>query len=110
METASHRYFYLDDVPSTQLLVNPGFENSISKATGWTTQAGGCCLSYAIQIIASTSHSDSNCLQYQCGPENSYSFFGQYFTATMGHTYNISYYLEVTGSGAQPTFYAVNVY
>ncbi|CAF4559870.1 unnamed protein product [Rotaria socialis] len=117
METDNHRYFFLDDVSvvdvtatATQLLDNPGFENSTTTATGWTLQAAGCCNANAVQIITTGCHSGTNCVQYQCGPEVTYSFFGQDFAATIGHTYSISFYLKATGTGGQPTFCAVNVY
>ncbi|CAF1526406.1 unnamed protein product [Rotaria magnacalcarata] len=117
METDNHRFFYLDDVsvvditvPGPQLLDNPGFENSTTIVNGWILEAAGCCNSNAVQISTTGCHSGTNCVQYQCGPEITYSFFGQYFTATISHTYNISYYLKDTGTGGQPTFCAVNVY
>ncbi|CAF2066524.1 unnamed protein product [Rotaria magnacalcarata] len=117
METDNHRYFFLDDVsvvdvsaPGTQLLDNPGFENSTTTANGWTLEAAGCCNSNAVQIITTGCHSGNNCVQYQCGPEVTYSFFGQDFAATIGNTYNISFYLKATGTGGQPTFCAVNIY
>ncbi|CAF4242449.1 unnamed protein product, partial [Rotaria magnacalcarata] len=117
METDNHRYFFLDDasvvdvsVPATQLLSNPGFENSSTTATGWDQVGASCCSQNATQIINSSCNSGSNCLRYQCGPELTYSFIGQHFTATPGHTYNISFYLKATGTGGQPTFCDVNVY
>ncbi|CAF3325868.1 unnamed protein product [Rotaria socialis] len=113
----NHRYFLLDDVsvvdvsaPATQLLSNLGFENSSTTATGWNQVGASCCSSNATQIITSSCNSGSNCVRYQCGPELTYSFFGQHFTATPGLTYNISFYLKATGTGGQPTFCDVNVY
>ena len=115
-EMGSHRQFYLDDVSvvdvnatNTQLLVNPGFENSTLTLTGWTVQTG-CCNSNAAQVITSSCYSGSNCLVYFCGLANIFSFLGQSFTATVGHTYSISYYLKTSGTGNQPTICAVSVY
>ena len=116
-ETDNKRTFWLDGVsvvdtttPGVQLLVNPSFENSTSDLTGWTVQQG-CCNSAAAQINHTSCINGSNCLQYLCGPENTFSFIGQNFTTVLGHNYNISYYLKtsVSGGTSQPTWCTVSI-
>jgi hypothetical protein len=114
-EMDNHRQFTLDGVsvvditaPSGQLLNNPSFENSTATPTGWTVQQG-CCNSIAVLINTTACISGTNCLQYFCGPENTFSFLGQSFNAIVGHVYNISYYLKTSGTGGQPTLCTVSI-
>jgi hypothetical protein len=109
-ENDNHRQWWLDGVsvvdvtsPSGNLLSNPSFENSSTAITGWNLQQG-CCNANAANINTSGCIVGNNCLNFFCGPELTFSFIGQYFTAIVGHIYNISYYLKTSGTGGQPTF------
>ncbi len=115
-ENDNHRQWWLDGVsvvdvtsPSGNLLSNPSFENSSTAIPGWSIQQG-CCSSSAANINTSGCAVGNNCLNFFCGPELTFSFIGQYFTAVVGHVYNISYYLKTGGSGGQPTFCDVGVW
>jgi hypothetical protein len=98
---------YLDGIsvvdisaPSIQLLNNPSFENSTSAVTGWTIWCTSSCQSSGDggQITTSGCHSGSgsNCYTDRC--DAGYDFLGQSFSATIGHSYNISFWLYKSGS------------
>jgi hypothetical protein len=99
-------YNYLDDVsvvdnsaPSIQLLNNPSFENSTTNLTGWTAwcaTAAVCGTGFPGTIIHNSSCHSGNCYIDHCHQPN-YDFLVQAFPATIGHTYNISFWLLETG-------------
>jgi hypothetical protein len=113
--SVSTAYNYLDDVsvvdnnaPSIQLLNNPSFENSTSNLTGWTTW---CVLTqcsngagYPGRVLANSTCHSGNCYIDHCHQTN-YDFLVQSFPATIGDTYNISFWLQQTGTGTAK-FYA----
>jgi hypothetical protein len=111
----NQRQWWLDGVsvidttaPAGNLLDNPSFENSSTAVTGWYIEQG-CCNANALNINTSGCALGNNCINFFCGPENKYSFIGQYFTAIIGHIYNITYYLKTSGSGGQPTFCDISI-
>jgi hypothetical protein len=97
-------YNYLDSVsvvdnsaPSIQLLDNPGFENSTaSPPTGWTTWCTSACGGGAGQVGTINCYS-GNCYVDHC--QSGYDYLAQSFSATIGHTYTISFWLKQTGGG-----------
>jgi hypothetical protein len=103
-------YNYLDDVsvvdtsaPSIQLLQNPSFENSTSTLTGWVTWCASACGSGSQGQVTTTGCYSGNCYVDHC--QNNYDYLAQSFSATIGHTYTISFWLyQVPAPGAR--FYA----
>jgi hypothetical protein len=99
-------YTYLDSVsvvdnnaPSIQLLNNPGFENSTSNITGWTSwcsTTANCGAGNTGQILANSTCYSGNCYMDHC--QNSYDFLAQSFLAKMGDTYTISFWLQQVGT------------
>ena len=102
---------YLDDVsvvdksaPSIQLLDNPSFENSTSTLTGWATWCtSGCGSSNAGQVTRSLCNTN-NCYVDHC--QTVYDYLIQSFSATVGHTYTISFRLQQLTLGTVSKFYA----
>jgi hypothetical protein len=100
-------YNYLDDVsvvdnsaPSIQLLNNPSFENSTTTLTGWTTWCGNttyCGVGFPGQVVANNSCHSGNCYYDHC--RTNYDYLAQSFSATIGHIYTISFWLQQTGTG-----------
>ena len=77
---------YLDDVsvidniaPTTELLINPGFENSTAVITGWTKQCASSC----------TTSGDGG-----------YVYLSQTFSVIVGHNYTVSFWLYKSNGGA----------
>jgi hypothetical protein len=104
-------YSYLDDVsvvdtnaPSTQLLNNPGFENS-TTLNGWTTWCGNttyCNPGFAGQILSNNTCHSGHCYYDHC--RTNYDYLTQSFPATIGEPYTISFWLQQVGTSAK--FYA----
>ncbi len=104
--TYSTDYNYFDNVsvvdnnaPSIQLLNNPGFENSTSNVTGWTSWCSttvNCGAGNTFQVLTTSTCYSGNCYMDHC--HNSYDFLAQSFPATMGDTYTISFWLKQTGT------------
>ncbi len=102
---------YLDEVsvvdtsaPTIQLLNNPGFDNSTSTLTGWVTWCtSGCVTNQECQVITGGSCHSGNCVYDFC--QNNFDYLAQSFLATIGHTYNISFWLQQAG-GPAGKFYA----
>jgi hypothetical protein len=109
--TGTTGYNYLDDVSvvdnsasSIQLLDNPSFENSTSNLTGWTTWCTSACgTGYPGRVLANSSCHSGNCYIDHCHTD--YDYLVQSFSATIGHNYTISFWLQQTGTGVM-TFYA----
>jgi hypothetical protein len=110
-------YSYLDDMsvvdnsaPLIELLDNPSFENSTSiPPTDWITWCSSTCSGSSVVSIYSTSSCHSfpgNCYVNHCyvGPD----FLGQSFSATIGHSYTISFWLQQQGGGAACLYVDVN--
>jgi hypothetical protein len=84
-------YSYLDNVsvvdnnaPSIQLLNNPGFEDSTSNITGWTSwcsTTANCGAGNTGQILANSTCYSGNCYMDHC--HTNYDFLAQSFLATM---------------------------
>jgi hypothetical protein len=110
--TGGSAYNYLDDVsvvdnsaPSMQLLNNPSFENSTSTLTGWTTWCTSSCTGgFPGTIINNSSCYSGNCYIDHCRQPD-YDYLDQSFSATIGHTYTISFWFQQTGTGTMK-FYA----
>ncbi len=106
-ETDGTHTFYLDTVsvvdnsmPSIELLSNPNFENSTINATDWIEPCETTCTS---QIVSGSqcSRSSGNCFMAFCTVDNySISFLSQSFMATIGHTYTISFMLNLAGNSS----------
>ncbi|CAF1385173.1 unnamed protein product [Adineta ricciae] len=107
---------YLDGIsivdtatPGTQLLTNPSFESSTSvPPTGWVAWCTYTCdTGTSGQIVTNSSacqpNSGNHCFWNRC--THGYEFIGQKFTAVVGHTYNVSFWLEIT-AGSTSQFYA----
>jgi len=93
-----------NSAPGIQLLNNPGFENSTTALTGWTTWCtSGCGTGNAGKILTNSSCYSGNCYLDHC--QGSYDFLAQSFSATVGHNYTISFWFQQTGGGNMK-FYA----
>jgi hypothetical protein len=99
-------YSYLDNVSvvdnsasSIQLLNNPGFENSTSSPTGWVQWCQSACGSGYGQVINNSTCYSGNCYVDHCQNMNYFDYLAQSFSATIGHTYTISFWLKQTGGG-----------
>ena len=105
--TGSQSYVYLDSVSvvdyaalSTELLDNPGFDNSTSGPTGWGTwcaTAANCNTGFQGRILANSTCRTGYCYFDHCRPNNDYVY--QTFPAVIGHIYKISFWVQLTGSG-----------
>ena len=89
--------------PSVQLLANPGFDNSTGAFSGWDEWCvSGCTGSNQSppgKGIGSGCQSGS-CLSLSCGTgPNTPLLVGQSFSATLGHVYTISFWLQYSGGG-----------
>ncbi len=101
---AGNDYNYLDSVsvvdnsaPSIELLANAGFDNSTSSPpTGWTTWCTSACGGGAGQVNTTNCRS-GNCYVDHC--QTGYDYLIQSFSATIGHSYRISFWLQKTGGG-----------
>lgn len=111
-ETDSSRRWRLDGVsvvsvsaPGSQLLQDPSFESSATTMTGWN-ETTICCGSNSIFVGDPSSGAGfscadgTNCLRFDCNPSNGFGFVSQSFSATVGTTYVISYYLRAYSSGS----------
>jgi hypothetical protein len=102
----SSDYNYLDDVsvvdnsaPSIQLLQNPNFQNSTTTPTGWTqwcATVANCGTGFPGTIISNSSCYTNNCYIDHC--HTNYDYLVQSFSATIGHTYTISFWLQQVGA------------
>lgn len=105
-EIDNNRKWRLDTVsvtdviaPGTQLLQNPNFENSSSTFTGWNETEVSCGGSSAAQIETNSGSCESLwCFRFDVTCSGASGFLSQTFTAIIGHTYTISYYLRSSGN------------
>ncbi|CAF5025753.1 unnamed protein product, partial [Rotaria sp. Silwood1] len=108
-EHDSNRYFFLDSVsivdqsaPSIQLLKNPDFESSSTQPTDWVLWCTSTCKG-SQKVIESGSEcylSTGNCIQDDCNGDNSIDLIAQSFTASIGNTYTVSFWVRSDGSGS----------
>ncbi len=109
--TSGAGFSYLDDVSvvdnnasSIQLLNNPGFENTTSNLTGWATWCiSPCTGGYPGKVITNSSCHSGSCYIDHC--RSNYDYLVQSFSATIGHTYTISFWLQQFGT-TTTKFYA----
>lgn len=94
-------YLSIDDVsvtananPGIQLLNNPGFENSSSSAVGWTPWCRSTCTAGILGNVSSLGCRTSICFISGCGGAGAEEYLGQTFPATIGQTYNISFWFQ----------------
>ena len=112
----SNKDWFVDNVSiietggtGTNLLRNGNFENGSS--TGWN--GSPCSSSCSADIITSTSclGGSGRCYNNACTPATNIQFLEQYFTTTIGMTYNITFWLLRGGSGiSSGTVMLVNVF
>ena len=108
-------YITLDDVsvidiayPSIQLLNNPGFENSTTVPTHWTVWCSASCNSGSAGGVANSGCRIGRCYVSQCSG-GGVDYLGQAFSATIGHTYTISFWSQRV-KFASTSNNAVNLY
>ena len=105
---------YLDNVsvvdtsaPSVQLLRNPSFENSTLAPTGWSSWCSSSCTKtgdgHSITNSGCQPLSGIYCIISQC--KDGYNYLGQSFSAIIGRTYSISFWV-FKGGGPAGKFYA----
>ena len=99
----SNKDWYIDSVsivPSTggsNILINGNFESGPS--VGWQVLS---CSSSCYAVIATSVKclgGSGSCYNNACTPTTNIQFVEQYFTTTIGATYNISYWLLKGGAG-----------
>lgn len=105
-------YFFDDvsivniDIPNTQLLKNPSFENSTTVVNYWNTWCTDTCSNSNIKIDTNSKcHlSTGTCLKISC--RNSITFISQSVSTVIGRTYTISYWLSTRAcNDARNQFY-----
>jgi hypothetical protein len=99
-DASSAMYIALDDVsvvdiafPSIELLNNPSFQNSSSGPTGWTQWCSYTCGSGTAGNVTSTGCRTGRCYASKCN-SGGLDYIGQAFAATIGRTYNISFWSQ----------------
>ncbi len=110
--SASHVYIALDNVSvvdtansSVQLLVNPNFADLALNLTGWTIMCSISCTGVTGGTIITTNCLADNCFRSEC--TTGHEYLVQSFSATVGHTYNISFWSQRVkyGGGGSATLY-----
>ncbi len=90
--------------PTVQLLDNPSFENITSNLTGWTTWCQSTCTGTNDegQLTNSGCHSGSGTYCFQDHCQSGMDFLGQSFSAIIGHTYTVSFWIyQIVGPAAR---------
>ncbi|CAF3537037.1 unnamed protein product [Rotaria sp. Silwood1] len=118
-QNENNRKYYLDtasvvdnSASTTQLLKNPGFESSTTTLTDWVQYCTSTCGSGSTPGTISTGSncylSTGSCYVDNCYASAGIDFLSQTFTATVGHTYTVSFRLVLGGSGTTTAnrFYA----
>jgi hypothetical protein len=112
-----HVYLALDNVSvvdtanlSVELLVNPNFANLTLNLTGWTIMCSTSCTGGTGGTIITTNCLADNCFRSECN--SGHEYLVQSFPATVGHTYNISFWSQRvkylnTGSGAATLYVGI---
>ena len=105
-----HDFYLLDTVsvvdvtlPLQQLLDNPGFDNSTGAFSGWDQWCASGCTGGTQTPPAddiTTGCQSGRCISINCGTGGSTPLLlGQSFSATIGHVYTISFWLQYSGGG-----------
>jgi hypothetical protein len=93
---------------SGELLDNPGFDSSSGAFDGWNQWCGTSCgntqSSPAIALSGGSCHSGT-CISIYCGSGTDVALLGQYFSATIGDVYNISFWLIYASGGPAGNIY-----
>lgn len=114
-QNENNRQYYLDNVsivdnnsPSIELLQNSNFENSTTVATDWAQWCTNTCSGHPGVITSGSNCYSGNCFDDNCYASSGIDFIGQSISATMNHTYTISFMLKLGGSGTTTAnaFYA----
>lgn len=102
---------YLDDVsvvdssaPNVELLDNSSFDNSTSVLTGWMTWCQSTCTGSSDegQVTSSSCHTGSGTSCYIDHCQNGMDYLAQSFSATIGSTYIISFWIyQIVGPAAK---------
>lgn len=108
IQTENNRVYYLDKVsvvsinqPGTELLQNGNLESTTMPPTDWSSFCSSTCGSSPDTMVNSTYcyPSYSNCYKGKCPGPTGIEFLGQSFTASIGTTYTVSFWLIEDGSG-----------
>jgi hypothetical protein len=116
VDASSSMYILVDDTSvvdmtdsSVQLLNNPSFDNSsTTPPVGWDTWCSGSCISGYGGTVVTSGCRTGNCYKSQCRPGGTHDYLVQNFPATMGRTYNISFWfrrVNATNGGGTATLY-----
>ncbi|CAF5145748.1 unnamed protein product [Rotaria magnacalcarata] len=102
-------------LPSVQLLENPSFENSTTKATDWLVWCAYTCTGGAgAQVTWGTNCylSIGNCFLVDCPDTGSGAivYLGQSFSATIGSTYKIDFWLRMAYGGGSTSSTLFNAF
>jgi hypothetical protein len=97
--TGAGKIGYLDDVSivdtnasNSEMLINGGFENG--SLVGWQVLCSSNCGGASSGSLSTTScNTGSYC--YTDGCKNGLDFVRQLFTATIGHIYTLSFWIQV---------------
>jgi hypothetical protein len=102
----NNRQYYFDHVSlvatndtTTELLINPNFDNSTTNLTGWNPVCTSSCGGYPGVISSSVNCFNASCYMDNCRAISGIDFLEQTFSAIIGQTYTISFMLILTGSG-----------
>ncbi|CAF3307053.1 unnamed protein product [Rotaria socialis] len=111
---STNRIFYLDSVSvvdttnsSIELLQNPGFDNSSTALFDWLLWCSSTCGGSGGQLISSSCLS-GNCFQDACSGGTDYLL--QTFSATIGSTYTISFWLKRSGAGGATGSFSIGIF
>ncbi|CAF1948315.1 unnamed protein product, partial [Rotaria magnacalcarata] len=114
--------YFLGDVsvtlissPSIQLLANPNFDNSTTIATDWLVWCAYTCTGGAgAQVTWGTNCylSIGNCFLVDCPDTGSGAivYLGQSFSATIGSTYKIDFWLRIAYGGGSTSSTLFNAF
>ncbi|CAF2063211.1 unnamed protein product [Rotaria magnacalcarata] len=102
-------------LPSVQLLENPSFENSTTIATDWLVWCAYTCTGGAgAQVTWGTNCylSIGNCFLVDCPDTGSGAivYLGQSFSATIGSTYKIDFWLRMAYAGGSTSSSLFNAF
>jgi len=107
-DSSGQRAWFLDTVSvvafivnATELIQNPGFENSSTTLTDWTQYCTNTCLNGSATAgqVYSSANSSNNFYVDHCYGVGAIDFLSQTFPTTIGHLYRISFRILDYGSG-----------
>jgi hypothetical protein len=88
-------------LPLTQLLVNPGFDDSVGAFNAWDEWCANGCTGgnqNPPAVAKNTSCQSGTCISMNCGTGSTTPLLlSQTFSATIGVIYNISFWLHYSG-------------